>query len=173
MPKTCFQGMCNTSLDAKKRFSIPAKFREEYKDAKEDYMLLVQDNASPRIDFFCEEKDLEAEINDRKAQMGRYVPSVVLDIMFNGCRDTLPLDAGGRTCALNSRYLADSGISGDMVVIGNGRYFSVYDETVYENMKSAVASFATNRFNAYAEASAAEGRRMIREAEGPVTTDEQ
>ena len=159
MPKTCFQGMCNTSLDAKKRFSIPAKFREEYKDAKEVYMLLVQDN--------------EAEILDRKAQLGKYVPTSVFDIMFIGCRDTLPLDAGGRTCALNARYLADSGISGDMGVIGNGRYFSVYDETVYENMKSAVASFKTNRFNAYVEASAAEGRRMIREAEGLVTTDEQ
>lgn len=155
-----FFGMTNQSLDVKNRFVVPSKFRlGRYRDAEVLFMLVVVDKY-PHIDFFFDDEDLEREIIARRAEMSPHTPRSVIDYKFHACRDVLLLDKQGRTNAINARFLADACIKKDMVVLGNGSYFSAYDIDVYERIKQLAMSISESRTDASIEATYADDRML-------------
>ena len=162
-----FIGMTNQSLDVKNRFAVPSKFRiGDYREAEVLYMLVVF-GKFPHIDFFFNENDLNEEIKERRSRLSPNTPPETADFMFNGCLDVLTLDKQGRSNAINSRYLRDARLNKDMVIVGNGRYFSAYDIYVYDEFSKLATDISESRHNAYIEATYADDRRLARGDEKP------
>jgi MraZ protein len=129
-----FRGHYEHSLDAKKRLSIPAKFRAAFSGG-----VVLSMDADPCIAVWtadAHEETIEsslAELNrlsSRRKQLQRFFQANSFD---------LELDAAGRV-TLPPPLVAHAGVEKEVVVLGVGDHLEVWDRERWQRVQQELAS---------------------------------